>query len=149
IVARLNQREARIQRLIFENLPKRQAAAEALHKALRDLERYFEQFKYLGSDLAREADPASFAPLKVFDEFLAATADSELWLSPNTLTSVDHLVGCVAAACNVAMYYAGRWPSDDAEPSAGAEEDEQPDGALASDEARQILSDVSGGVLKA
>src|SRR4051812_38948363 len=73
MTARRRLREARADRLMFENLSRRQAAYDSLFKAIRRLEEYVERFLRPDCNGFWEIEDAKgFAPLSAWGDFRKA-----------------------------------------------------------------------------
>lgn len=84
--------ESRADKLMFENLARRQAAYDTLFKAARQLEEYVWRFTRPDCHSFKETlDPSEFAPLSAWDTFARIAEEVGLWLDEPTRAAISRV----------------------------------------------------------
>ncbi|MBL0692941.1 hypothetical protein [Comamonas sp. JC664] len=100
-------KEARHDRLVFENLGARHKAYAELNKALLVLERYYTLYLPRESEFQERDYPYNFSPLRRVEEFDKAVSEISLWLDIPTQTAIRELTGSTGIGISVALNIAG------------------------------------------
>ncbi|WP_426752899.1 hypothetical protein [Myxococcus sp. Y35] len=96
-------KEARHDRLVFENLGARHKAYAELNKALLVLERYYTLYLPRESEFQERDDPYNFRPLRPYEEFDKAVSEVALWLDLPTQKAIAELTLAVGPSIPMAL----------------------------------------------
>ncbi|RYD70947.1 MAG: hypothetical protein EOP84_25775 [Verrucomicrobiaceae bacterium] len=96
-------REARADRLVFENLTTRHKAYADLNKALLTLEKYHTRFLPRESEFDDRDDPKNFAPLSIVEEFEKSVSEVSLWLDEPTLKATSNIIYTAGSGAPIAL----------------------------------------------
>ncbi|WP_404370497.1 hypothetical protein ACIHQR_10440 [Corallococcus coralloides] len=96
-------REARADRLVFENLSTRHKAYADLNKALLTLEKYHTRFLFRETEFDDRDDPKNFAPLSIVEEFDKSVLEVSLWLDEPTLEAISKVTYTAASGAPIAL----------------------------------------------
>ncbi|WP_140793096.1 hypothetical protein [Myxococcus xanthus] len=96
-------KEARHDRLVFENLGARHKAYAELNKALLVLERYYTLYLPRESEFQERDDPYNFRPLRLYEEFDKAVSEVDLWLDDPTKKSITYLKSTIGPGIPMAL----------------------------------------------